>query len=111
VNFIMDQLEPLLKENGFVVRRGGDASAAPGELVLLDVSALLSNQDAFLVLRRADLIVLVVQARTSTVPMVENALSLLLTAFKKVDGIILNRRRFEVPARLMNILQRWRSVQ
>lgn len=111
VSFIMDQLEPLLTEHGFVVRRGGDAPPAPGELLLLDVSALLSKPDAFITLRRADLIALVVQAGTCTVPMVENALSLLLTAFKKVDGIILNRRRFEVPARVMNAMQRFRSVR
>jgi uncharacterized protein involved in exopolysaccharide biosynthesis len=111
VSFIMDQLEPLLTEHGFVVRRGGDALPAPGELLLLNVSALLSKPDAFITLRRADLIALVVQARTSTVPRVENALSLLLTAFKKVDGIILNRRRFEVPARVMAAMQRWGGVQ
>jgi hypothetical protein len=72
---------------------------------LLQASNLLSNRQAFLSLGKADLIVMVVEARASVVPVVDNALGVLRTAFRKVDGIILNRRRFEVPTRVMRFFQ------
>lgn len=109
VGFVIDHLAALLRERGHVVREGGDAAPQPGEVLLLDASALMSNQQAFLALRRADLIALVVEAKTSTIPMVQNALSVLTTAFGKVDGIILNKRRFEVPGRVLDLVKRLRS--
>lgn len=75
--------------------------AKPGEVVLIEASALSSNRAAFLMLRNANLILLVVQAGQSTVPVIENALSILRTAFQKVDGVIVNRRSYEVPASLL----------
>ena len=72
--------------------------------VLLDASGLLSNPQAFVQLRRADLIALVVEAQKSTVPTVEHALGVLSTAFGKVDGVIINRRRFEVPTRVLQLI-------
>lgn len=63
VTFVVEQLRQLLQENGIAVRVGGAEPAAPGELVLLDASALLDNRDAFINLRRADLIALVVEAQ------------------------------------------------
>lgn len=110
VSFIIQQLHRLLQERGHTVKLNTVGPALPGEVLLLDASALLSNQEAFLILRRADLIALVIEARTSTVPMIENALSLLLTAFKKVDGIILNRRRFEVPANVLAWINQWHGA-
>ena len=74
-------------------------------MVLLEASDLLRNREAFLRLSRADQIVLVVEARASLVPVVDNALGVLRTAFRKVDGIVLNRRRFEVPPRVLRWLQ------
>jgi hypothetical protein len=50
-----------------------------------------------------------VRAETSTVPMLQNALATLTTAFKHVDGIILNRRRFEIPEQVLTWLGRLRS--
>lgn len=110
VSFILNHLQNLLEERGHHVRADGQFSSAPGQITLLDASALLSNQEAFIVLRHADLIVLVIEAQYSTVPMVQSALSTLTTAFKKVDGIVLNRRRFEIPERALRILNRWRSA-
>lgn len=110
VSFILERLRRLLEERGHRVRLDADAAAQPGEVLLLDASPLLSNPEAFLTLRRADLIALVIEARTSTVPMIENALSLLTTAFGKVDGLILNRRRFEVPARVLERINSWRGA-
>ncbi|OHC26435.1 MAG: lipopolysaccharide biosynthesis protein [Pseudomonadales bacterium RIFCSPLOWO2_12_59_9] len=110
VSFITEKLQTLLQERGYRVRLGGDAPASPGEIVLIDASALLSNQEAFIKLRRADLIALVIEARQSTVPMVEHALSILTIAHKTVNGIILNRRRFEIPESLLKRFARWRSV-
>ena len=110
VSFIIEQLKRLLEERGHRVSVNGSDAAKPGEVLLLDASALSSNPQAFLTLRRADQIVLVIEARTSTVPTIENALSLLSTAFGKVDGMILNRRRFEVPANVLARINSWRGA-
>ncbi|WP_394561901.1 GumC family protein [Aquipseudomonas alcaligenes] len=109
VTFVIDHLHAMLADRGHQVRLGGDTTAQPGEVVLLDAAGLMTNQQAFIALRRADLIALVIEAKTSTVPVVENALSVLNTAFGKVDGIILNRRRFEVPARVLDMVRRLRG--
>lgn len=107
VSFLTGQLKALLEAQGLVVRVNAQpAVAAPGEVVLLEASGLHSNRDAFVRLSQAHQIVLVVEARASTVPVVENALGVLRTAFRKVDGVILNRRRFEVPPHVLRWLQR-----
>lgn len=109
VTFIIEQLRRLLAENGIKVRVGGSEPHVPGQVVLIDAPALLESRDAFVSLRRADLIALVVEAQKSTVPVVQHALSILVTAFGKVDGIIINRRRFEVPSKLLQTIARYRS--
>ena len=110
VSFIAQRLRTLLQAQGLRVRLNvGDGEperAQPGEVLLLEAAALLSNREAFVRLSRADMIVLVVEARASTVPVVENALGVLRTAFHKVDGVIINRRRFEVPPHVLRWLQR-----
>ena len=110
VTFVVEQLRHLLLENGVNVRVGGLVPAEPGEVVLLDASGLLDNREAFVTLRRADLIALVVEAHKSTVPVVEHALSILNTAFGKVDGIIINRRKFEVPAKVLRTIAKYRGA-
>ena len=110
VSFVTEHLRAMLLDRGHKVRLEGESPAQPGEVLLLDAAGLMNNQQAFLALRRADLIALVIEAKTSTVPMIENALSVLNTAFGKVDGIILNRRRFEVPARVLDLAQRIRGA-
>jgi uncharacterized protein involved in exopolysaccharide biosynthesis len=109
VSFILHHLKALLEERGHKVHMDDDQQPRPGEIVLLDSSALLSSQRPFINLRRADQIVLVVEAQKSTIPMVQSAISTLTTAFGKVDGIILNRRRFEVPDSILRTLARWRG--
>jgi len=107
VSFLTGQLKALLEAQGLTVRVNPQpAVAAPGEVVLLEASGLHSNREAFVRLSQAHQIVLVVEARASTVPVVENALGVLRTAFRKVDGVILNRRRFEVPPHVLRWLQR-----
>ena len=107
VSFLIERLQTLLQAQGLAVRVNAQpAVAAPGEVVLLEASGLHSNRDAFVRLSQAHLIVLVVEARASTVPVVENALGVLRTAFRKVDGVILNRRCFEVPPHVLRWLQR-----
>ncbi len=107
VTFIVQRLSQVLKAQGLNVRTDpASGPAQPGEVLLLDASNLLSNRDAFLRLGKADLIVLVVEARASLVPVVDNALGVLRTAFRKVDGVILNRRRFEVPPHVLRFFQR-----
>jgi uncharacterized protein involved in exopolysaccharide biosynthesis len=110
VSFVAQRLRTLLQAQGLSVRlnvaEGQPDRAQPGEVLLLEAAGLLSNREAFVRLSRADLIVLVVEARASTVPVVENALGVLRTAFHKVDGVIINRRRFEVPPHVLRWLQR-----
>ncbi|MFC7419267.1 exopolysaccharide transport family protein [Iodobacter arcticus] len=106
VGFLIGQFQRILNERGIPNRMADDECAHPGEVVLIDASALLSNQAAFVRLKQADLILLVVEARQSTVPMVENTLSILNTAFKKVDGIIINRRQFEISSGLLSRISR-----
>ncbi|WP_325985081.1 lipopolysaccharide biosynthesis protein [Pseudomonas protegens] len=109
VSFVTAHLRDLLQERGHVVRVNGAPNAVPGEIVLLEASGFFSNQEAFVSLREADLIALIVEAETTTVPVLQNALSILTTAFKRVDGIIINRRRFGIPENVLNFLARIRS--
>jgi uncharacterized protein involved in exopolysaccharide biosynthesis len=110
VGFVIQHLSKLLEERGHQVRLGGSGPARPGEVALLEASALLSNQSAFVALHRADMIVMVIEARQSTIPVVSNALGILTSAFKKVDGVIVNRRRFEVPYSVLNLVSRLRRL-
>lgn len=110
VSFIIEALHRLLEQNQIKVRLSSHEPAQPGEVVLLDASALLDGREAFISLRNADLIALVVEAQKSTIPVVEHALSILNTAFGKVDGIIINRRRFEVPQQVLQTIDRYRSA-
>lgn len=109
VSFIIGHLRRLLEERGYKVRVG-DAPTQPGEIVLLDASALLSSPDSFVSLRKADLVALVVEAQQSNIPTVAHAIGVLNTAFNKVDGVIINRRRFEVPDRVLRVIARVRGV-
>ncbi|WP_454254267.1 GumC family protein [Pseudomonas sp. Marseille-Q8238] len=109
VSFIIEQLRRLLVERGYKVRIG-DAPAQAGEVVLLDASALLSNPESFVNLRRADLIALVIEAQQSNIPTVAHAIGVLNTAFTKVDGVIINRRRFEVPDRVLQVIAKVRGA-
>ena len=109
VSFVIEQLRQLLEERGHRVLVDSQASPQPGEINLLDASALLNNQQAFITLRRADMIALVIEAKSSTVPMIQHALGTLNTAFGKVDGIILNRRQFEVPSHILDKIRRLRG--
>ncbi|MFJ4143671.1 exopolysaccharide transport family protein [Pseudomonas sp. NPDC089734] len=106
VKFVISRLSTLLTEQGHQVRTEGRGPAKPGEIVLINASGVYGNQEAFVLLRDADQIVLVVRAEQTTVPMLEDALTTLNTAFKKVDGVILNRRRFEVPEHVLKFLKR-----
>lgn len=116
-SFVAERLATLLREQGFSVRLLDSAEEAPptvlvtqpGEVVLLVASALAANSQAFLYLHQADLIALVVRARSGTVPVLESTLAMLDTAFKRTDGIIVNFRRFEVPSRLLDFLHRTRG--
>ena len=108
VSFVVEHLRALLEEHGHSVRVGAGRAAQPGEIQLIAASDFYANQQAFVHLRDADLIVLVVRAESSTLPMLQNALTTLTTAFKRVDGIILNRRRFEIPESVLAWIGRFR---
>ncbi len=108
VSFVVNYLCRLLVARGHRVRVGKHA-AGPGEIVLIDASGLLKQRESFVSLRQADIVILVVEARKTTIPVVEHVLSIISAAFLKVDGIVINRRRFEIPARVLNMVSRLRS--
>jgi uncharacterized protein involved in exopolysaccharide biosynthesis len=106
VSFIAQHLQALCEAQGLTVSRNPEVVVrTPGVLTLLEASGLQDNQQAFVRLSQADLIVLVVEARATTIPVLDNALGVLRTAFQRVDGVILNRRRFEVPQAVLRWLQ------
>ncbi len=108
VSFITTHLAKALTENGYSVRCDGQ-SARPGEISILEASDLLHDRRAFMSFRQADIILLVVEARKSTVPAIDNILSMFKTALLKVDGIIINRRHLEIPDRVIRWLGRVRG--
>ncbi|MEY4767183.1 MAG: hypothetical protein RI907_3856 [Pseudomonadota bacterium] len=106
VSFIARHLKALCEAQGVNVALNPQAvERVPGQLTLLEASGLQHNRDAFVRLAQADLIVLVVEARATTVPVLDNALGVLRTAFHRVDGVVLNRRRFEVPQAVLQWLK------
>ncbi len=108
VGFVAQRLIEVLQERGVPARLARDDAdrAVPGEVLLLPAAGLGSNHDAFVQLKRADRILLLIEAGKTRVPMLENALSILQTAFGKVDGLVLNRRRLEIPAAVLARLDR-----
>ncbi|RZI82291.1 MAG: lipopolysaccharide biosynthesis protein [Rubrivivax sp.] len=107
VSFVAQRLAQLCQAQGMAVRLNPPDGPAPaGELFIREAAGLLNNREVFVRLGQADLIALVIEARASTVPVVDNALSILRTAYRQVDGVIVNRRRFEVPPRVLRWLQR-----
>lgn len=108
VRHVATQLQQVLTAHGHVLG-AADQVAGPGQVVVRAAPAL-SEEAALLALRDCDVVMLVVQARRTTVPAVENALSLLRGALGRVDGIVLNRRVFEIPTRVWSRLSRWLGV-
>jgi uncharacterized protein involved in exopolysaccharide biosynthesis len=101
VSFVADQLARLLTMQGITAMvNPSDGAAPPGQVYIREGAGLLSNPAVFASLHQADLIVLVVEARASTVHGVDNALGILRTAYGQVHGVIVNRHRVGVPAAL-----------
>ncbi len=105
VSFIASRLAIVLRQQGYDVREG-ELPARPGEVVLVQAPPV-SDEHALLELRGCDFIMLVVQARSTTVPAVDSALNLLRDALGHVDGVVLNRRVFEIPLRFWRPVSRW----
>ncbi|RMX03533.1 lipopolysaccharide biosynthesis protein [Corticibacter populi] len=108
--FVAHFLKRALEARGLQVLLNEQQAPAAGQVRLLTVPHLLSDDQAFPRLQRADVIVLVVQASATTLPVVTQVLSLLRTAFGRVDGIILNRHSFSLPRRVQRILGRWSAA-
>lgn len=104
VSFIAQELTQMLKQHQIEVLSHSESKPGPGQLKLIECSGLLQGDVALTHLNQADLIVLVIQAQRTTVMTAQEALSMLQLAFKKVDGIIVNRRRFEIPPKLIRRL-------
>lgn len=111
VGYVARYLQTVLRERGISVRLSehDKDQAQAGEVVFLLAPALASNHAAFVRLKQADVILLVIEAGKTRIPMVENAVGIVQTAFGKVDGLVLNRRRLEIPARVLAYLDRLRG--
>lgn len=102
VAFVVERLSGLLQSQGIqVLGNIPPTGLQPGMLVLIDAGSLVENPSALMVMSSAEKRLVLIQARRTTVPMLNNALAILSTAFGKVDGVVLNRRRFEVPASVL----------
>ena len=99
VNFVARHLQELLESHGIEVV--DDVYVSAGQVRIVRAAALLGDSSVLVNLRGADVRVLVVQAVATTIPTVEQSISILETAFEKVDGVILNRRKLEVPLKLL----------
>ncbi len=109
VRFVAAHLRQMLARNGHAVVDGDGCVAGPGEVVVR-AAPPLSQEGALLALRDCGFVVLVVQARRTTVPAVENALATLRGALGRADGIVLNRRVYEIPQRVWGRAGRWLGV-
>lgn len=111
VSFVVHHFMRILSERDIPVRLAENSAdrANPGEVLLIKAADLVNDHQALFLLKNADIRLLLVEARVSTVPVVEHALSVLNIAFRHVDGIIVNKRRFEVPAKWMKKLTVWKG--
>jgi uncharacterized protein involved in exopolysaccharide biosynthesis len=108
VGFLVSYLGSLLAKRGYSVRNDGKP-AEPGWVSLIGVPGLLMRKGSFANLHHADITILVVEARKTTVPVLESVMSIISTALMKVDGIVVNRRHFEIPASVLNLIARLRG--
>ena len=99
VHFVANHLRLVLREAGLDVEISDDIGAPrqPGCVTLVTAEPI-SKERALLQLRDVDVRLLVIEARHTSVATVEYSLSTLRHAFGNIDGAILNRRRFEIPA-------------
>lgn len=104
VHFISGHLRSLLEEQGITVTVDSSKPVQANQVNIIEAPALMNNSSALISLRQADFRVLVIEATATSVPTVEYSLSILETAFEKIDGIILNRKKFEIPLRVLRYL-------
>lgn len=106
VSFVSNAFAHILNEYGIHCTIAEEASvkAKAGEVVIVEASNILSNANSLIALRDVDLCLLLVAAKQTKSATLERALSLLSTALRKVDGVIINKRRLELPNSVFNFL-------
>jgi len=102
VHFIALGIANFAQGQGYNARITSKRRANPGEVAVVEAPGVLKDDIGFDELQYADRIVVVVQARATTIPVVEETLRSLSQAFDNVCGIVLNRRYFEIPQSLMD---------
>ncbi|HEX7917255.1 exopolysaccharide transport family protein [Rudaea sp.] len=102
VHFIALGIANFAQGQGYNARITSKRRANPGEVAIVEAPGVLKDDIGFDELQYADRIVVVVQARATTIPVVEETLRSLGQAFDNVCGIVLNRRYFEIPQSLMD---------
>ena len=106
VSFVAKAFGQILKEYGISSRpyEKGAPAAKPGEVVIVEASNLLEDAEALLLIRNVDVCLMLIEAKYTKVATLERGLALLNTAMRKVDGVIVNKRRLELPYTIFNWL-------
>ncbi|MHC1480214.1 GumC family protein [Frateuria aurantia] len=111
VRFVADHLCRVLREADLQVLITADPAAPrqPGTVTIV-IAEPISRERALLQLRDVDIRLLVIEARHTSVTTVEYSLNILRHAFGQIDGLILNRRCFEIPADVLRRFGGWLRV-
>ena len=112
VKYVAIRLVAVLRKRGIPARLADSSKerAAPGEVLFLDTGGITRSYASFVELKQADLILLLIEAHKTQIPMVQSVINTLQTTFGKVDGLILNRHRQGIPPRVLRWLDRMRGV-
>lgn len=85
----------LLKDNTF-----WDNLRSHFSTILIDAPSLKESADGIGLAARADATVIVVEAEATRQPVIENLRDTLIDAGAKISGIVMNKRRYYIPARI-----------
>lgn len=107
--FVIERLTGLLQAQDLeVLSEVPEKGLEPGQIAVVNAGSLVENPEALLLMSNVQKRIVVIRARQTTVPVLGNALSVLSTAFGKVDGVVLNGRLYEVPA---TVLRRFEGLR
>lgn len=107
--FVIERLTRLLQAQDLeVLSEVPEKGLEPGQIAVVNAGSLVENPEALLLMSNVQKRIVVIRARQTTVPVLGNALSVLSTAFGKVDGVVLNGRLYEVPA---TVLRRFEGLR
>jgi hypothetical protein len=68
--------------------------------IVIDAPSLKESPDGISLAAHADAVVMVVEAETTRQPVIENLRDTLIAADAKIAGIVMNKRRYYIPAKV-----------